>query len=92
MLSVETHIIMHASLAVEVRLPLEAEIDVLGVMRGLHGDVDDAVLAGDRRRFDTAAFDCLVADVLLVSLVAGQTPFLCLTILEPLWARLVSQS
>ena len=71
LLAVVAHVIVHAPFAVEVRLPLESEIDVLGVVRGLRRDIDDAVLARDRRRFDTAALDDNIAEILLVALVTG---------------------
>src|SRR3972149_10259651 len=67
---VEAHVVVHAPFATEVRLPLEAEIDVLRIVRGLHGDIDDAVLAGDRRRLGGAVLDQNIAEGLFITLMA----------------------
>src|SRR4026207_1492757 len=72
LLAVVAHVVVHAPFTLEIRLPLESEIDVLGVMCGLCRDIDDAILARDRRRFDTAALDDHIAEVLLVALVAAR--------------------
>ena len=73
LLPIEAHIIVHAPFALQVRLPLKAKIDVLGVVCGLHPHTNGAVLASDRRGFQVAAFDKLFATGLLAAFVAGET-------------------
>ena len=63
---------MHAPLAVEVGLPLKTEINVLGIVHSLDNEVDDAVLAGDRRRFEIAALDDSVAKIAFATGMAGE--------------------
>src|SRR4029077_13004268 len=69
--AVEAHIVVHAPLTVHVRFPLEAEVEIIGVVRGLHLDVERAVLSGDRRRLEAATFDDPLAARFLAALVAG---------------------
>ena len=64
LLAVETQVLVLAAREVVEGLPLEAQVGILVVERGLHREILVAVLALDRHRLQTAAFHQLVADVL----------------------------
>ena len=92
LLAVIAQVLMLGSRISIVGLPLKAQIQILCVVGRLYTQIDVTILACDRHRFERAAFDEFLADILLgvLFVVTGNTRIAALDFLAGTFVRVAA--